>query len=228
VLAVEFHAHTACSEDGRDPVELVLERAADRGLDALAITDHDTIEASLTAAERAPDLGLVGIPGLEVSTADGHLLALGVRELIPAGRPFAETVDLIHEAGGTAIVPHPFHESRSGAGTVVDRDTLASVDAVEVYNSRLLTGRGNRRAAEFAAEYGLPTIAGSDAHIASMVGRGVTHVDADERSAAAILEAVEAGRTEIDGRRTPWRISFLQMASGAKRKAARRIAGLLP
>jgi predicted metal-dependent phosphoesterase TrpH len=225
VLSVELHAHSAASHDGRDPVDRLLEQAAAVGLDGLAVTDHDEIAASLEAAEKAPEYGLVGIPGMEVSSADGHVLALGVRELVPAGLPFAETVARIHDQGGLAVVPHPFQKSRSGVAASVSREALASADAVETYNSRLLTGLANRRAERFARRHGLPMTAGSDAHIAEMVGRAATLVDADERSAAAVLDAIREGRTSLDGRRTPWRISFLQAAAGAKRRVVSRVAG---
>ena len=171
MLSVELHAHSSLSYDGRDPVELLLEHAAGVGLDAIAVTDHDEIAASLDAAEKAPEYGLVGIPGMEVSSADGHVLALGVRELVPAGLPFAETLDRIHEQGGLAVVPHPFQKSRSGVAANVSAETLASADAIEVYNSRLLTGLANRRAERFARRHGLPMTAGSDAHICEMVGQ---------------------------------------------------------
>jgi predicted metal-dependent phosphoesterase TrpH len=227
VLSVELHAHSEASYDGRDPVERLLERAQSVGLDGLAVTDHDAIEASLEAAELAPEYDLVGIPGMEVTSAAGHVLALGVRELVPEGLPFAETLDRIHDLGGVAVVPHPFQTSRSGVLANISEDELAGADAIEIYNSRLLTGRANRRAERFARRRGLPMTAGSDAHIAEMVGQAVTHVDTDERRAEAILEAVREGRTTVEGRRTPFYISFRQAAGGVKRRAVSRVQRLL-
>jgi predicted metal-dependent phosphoesterase TrpH len=227
VLSVELHTHSALSYDGRDPVDLLLEQAAAVGLDALAVTDHDEIDASLEAADRATDHGLVGIPGIEVTTAAGHLLALGVEEFIPSGRPFDETLDLIGDLGGVAVVPHPFQKSRHGVAPHISRDQLASADAIETYNSRLLTGIANRRAERFADRRDLPTTAGSDAHIAEMVGQAVTEVAAERRSTEAILDAVVDGRTSVTGSRTPWRISARQAAGGAKRRVKHRFADLL-
>lgn len=210
------------SYDGRDPVELLLEQAQAVGLDALAVTDHDEIAASKEAAALAPDYGLIGIPGTEITTDAGHVLALGIRDRIPPHRPFEDTLDRIREAGGIAIAPHPFQKSRSGVGPNVSPTALARVDAIEVYNSRLLTGRGNRRAREFAERYGLPMTAGSDAHIAEMVGQAVTLIDADRRL-ESIIQAIADGRTEIGGKRTPWHISLRQAAGGAKRRLVNRI-----
>ncbi|MFB6079436.1 MAG: CehA/McbA family metallohydrolase [Haloferacaceae archaeon] len=226
MLSVELHTHSALSHDGRDPVDALLGRAEALGLDGLAVTDHDAIEASLDAAASAAEYGLVGLPGMEVTSDAGHVLALGVRDLIPAGLPFEETLDRIREQGGIAVVPHPFQRSRHGVARRIDRDTLATADAVEVYNSRLLTGIANRRARNFAAARGLPMTAGSDAHIEEMVGQAVTEVGTDERSVEAILDAVRKGRTSVTGRRTPWHVSVRQAAGGAKRRMVSRVADL--
>jgi predicted metal-dependent phosphoesterase TrpH len=227
VLSVELHTHSSLSHDGRDPIELLLEQARAVGLDALAVTDHDELEASLRAAELAPDYGLVGIPGMEVTCEAGHVLALGIREAIPPGLSFSETLDRIREQGGLAVVPHPFQESRHGVLDKISKDELATADAIEVYNSRLLTGRSNRQAERFARRRGLPMTAGSDAHIAEMVGQAVTTVDADEASMGAILDAIREGRTTVEGERTPWRISFRQAAGGVKRRITNGLNGLL-
>ncbi len=224
MLTVELHAHSALSYDGRDPVDLLLGQAAAVGLDALAVTDHDEIDASLEAAELAPDYGLVGIPGMEVTTAAGHVLALGVREAVPAQLSFGETLDRIRDLGGIAVVPHPFQSSRSGVAPNVTRGELASADAIEVYNSRLLTGRSNRRAERFAREHDVPMTAGSDAHISEMVGQAVTDIEAHERSVVGVLDAIRDGRTSVRGKRTPWHISFRQAAGGVKRRIRNRLS----
>ncbi|QAU12303.1 histidinol-phosphatase [Halorubrum sp. BOL3-1] len=113
-VSIDPHVHSEGSYDGHEPVELILEHAAEIGLDAVVITDHDVIRESKRAAEVAAEYGLIGIPGVEVSTAHGHLLAVGVDRMPPRGRPYAETVRRIHEQGGVAVVPHPFQRSRHG------------------------------------------------------------------------------------------------------------------
>ncbi|WP_425498504.1 PHP-associated domain-containing protein [Haloprofundus halobius] len=127
-LRIDPHVHSEASYDGTDPVDLILEQAAEIGLDAVVVTDHDAIEESLRAAELAPLYGLVGIPGVEVSTAEGHLLAIGVEEMPPKRRPYGETVEWVHDHGGVAIVPHPFQRSRHGVKRRV-LDALVSDDA---------------------------------------------------------------------------------------------------
>ena len=227
MLSAEIHAHSAASYDGRDSVDALLERAAAVGLDALAVTDHDEFAASERAVEKAPDYGLVGIPGIEVSSAAGHVIGLGVSEAVEPGLPFGETLDRIRAAGGIAVVPHPFQEMRSGVIANVSRDELATADAIEVYNSRLVTGYSNRQARRFAERRGLPMTAGSDAHVSDMVGRAVTLVDAEDPSSEAICEAIADGRTALRTRRTPWRVSFRQAVGNTRRRVRLFVNGLL-
>ncbi|APX95963.1 PHP domain-containing protein [Natronorubrum daqingense] len=226
MLSVELHAHSSLSYDGRDSVELILEQAEAVGLDAIAVTDHDEIDASLDAAERAPEYGLVGIPAMEISSKAGHILGFGLEEAVPPGLSYETTLEAIWEQDGLAVIPHPFQESRHGVIARVTRDQLAKGDAIEVYNSRLLTGRANRQAERFANTRDMPMTAGSDAHISEMVGQAVTRVDADERSADAILEAIREGETTVEGKRTPWHISFRQAAGGVTRRVRNSVLGL--
>ena len=130
MYAVELHAHSAASYDGRDSVERLLARASEAGLDALAVTDHDEIRASLQAVERAEDYDLVGIPGMEISSAAGHVIGLDIAEAVPPGLPFRETLARIHERGGIAVVPHPYQEMRNGVMDKIGPDELTEADAI--------------------------------------------------------------------------------------------------
>lgn len=201
-LRIDCHVHTADSYDSSATVEAVLRRAADLGLDGVVVTDHNRIERSLEAAARAPSHGLLGIPGVEVSTAGGHLLAIGVETLPDPGRPLGSTVDAIHDRGGVAVVPHPFQWSRHGAAA----STIAGsgCDGVEVFNAHALTGVRNRQAARLAARVGYPRFGGSDAHRPAFVGQGHTAVgvQSPDPTPADVLAAMRAGRTRPGGSRT--------------------------
>lgn len=222
MLSVELHSHSELSHDGRDPVEKLLEQAKRSGIDGIAITDHDEIDASLEAAKIAPEYDLIGIPGIEISSAAGHVLGFGIERKIPSGLSFQETVDRIHDQGGVAVVPHPFQELRKGVlGKIPTRDLMAA-DAIEAYNSRLLTGRSNRQAERLANEYEMPITAGSDAHIAEMVGQATTVLETGERTLEGILDAIRSGNTSIRGSRTPYRVTLRQAAGTAKRRAQRQ------
>lgn len=230
-LRIDPHVHSQGSYDGHEPVELILEHAAEIGLDGVVITDHDTVEESNYAAEIAEEYGLLGIPGVEVSTANGHLLAIGVDETPAPGEPIQETVDTVWDMGGAAIVPHPFQRSRHG----VRRRHIPVADAIEVYNSMLFTGYRNRRANVYAVQNDYPKVGASDAHSLLNVGRAFTEIDLDESmedpnavDAETIIRKIREGDTAIQGRRTPIRRSLRQYGKGAVRKMAYEFTARAP
>jgi predicted metal-dependent phosphoesterase TrpH len=219
MLRCDLHVHTRFSRDGESSVEEVLLMAKKAGLDAIAITDHDTVDGVLYARNLETDI--IVLPGIEVSTRQGHLIALGVSEVIPAGLDFSETVVLAHARGAVLILPHPYHQWRHGAALRVP-SAIDEVDAVETFNSRYITGSANRKAARKALEHGKPSVGGSDAHHARYVGFGLTFVDAD-RDPASILQAIREGKTKAGGRMTPLRTYTTQSLKGTVRKIRKRV-----
>jgi predicted metal-dependent phosphoesterase TrpH len=220
-IKVDLHVHSEASHDCNEPLELILEHAQDLDLDAIAITDHDRIDKSLEAARKAEEYGLIGIPGAEVSTADGHVLALGVEELPEIGEPFEETVKEIRDMGGIAIVPHPFQRTRHG----VKKSKIADCDAVEVYNSWAFTGWRNRKARRFAEKENYPEVASSDAHNIGMIGKAYTEIntafaDKEEFTEEEVLEAVKSGSNYMYGRRKPIPASTWDYGKAAVKKTA--------
>ena len=200
-------------------MEEILRRAEAVGLDAVAITDHDTVEGARYALEC--DTSVIVIPGTEISTRQGHLLALGVTESLPKGLDFFETVALARARGALLILPHPYHRWRHGVGRRLAAG-IGAVDAVEVFNSRYITGSANRKAAVIARRFGKPGVAGSDAHNARYVGFGVTYVTA-EPDVASILAAIRGGRTMAGGRMTPLHTYTRQSIRGALRRIRRTV-----
>ncbi|SIR92409.1 PHP-associated domain-containing protein [Natronorubrum thiooxidans] len=232
-FAIDFHVHSDESYDGHEPIELILEHAADIGLDGVVITDHDEIGESLRAAELAPEYGLVGIPGVEVSTRHGHLLAIGVEQRPDPGQPFMKTVGTVRELDGVAIVPHPFQRSRHG----VHKRHIKDADAIETYNSMVFTGYRNRRARTFARRRAYPEIGASDAHYLPNVGKAYTEIlvspDTANPTKADIdgddlVDAILEGRTQIRGKRTPIHKSTVQYAKGAVRKSTYLLTSRTP
>jgi len=223
-IKVDLHTHSELSFDGRDSVENLLERASLVGLDAIAITDHDEIDASLEAERKSSKYDVIAIPGMEVTSDVGHVLAIGIREYVEKGLSFEETVERIRELGGVAIVPHPFQKTRHGVGVKISDERLSKIDAVEVYNSRWITGKGNRRAKHFAERHNLTMTGGSDAHIAKMVGMAGVRVQTEgEDTVESIVKSIRDGKTEVWGQRTPLGITISQGASGIDRVIKRRI-----
>ncbi len=201
-MKLDLHVHSRYSPDSKSSVEAIVKQAHAAGLDGLAFTDHNTNDAFFEAQEIVEDagLGIIIISGVEVSTQEGHLLALGVETPPPARMPFNETADQVRKDGGIVVAPHPFKLFRNGVGSLKGRH----LDAVEVFNSRSLVGLANYFAARSAAHLGLGVTGGSDAHSVDMVGLAYTDVNVEgDASAHDILEAIKVGRSQAKGQVSP-------------------------
>ena len=217
MLTCDLHVHTNFSKDGESSVEEILRRAEEVGLDAIAITDHDSVDGAKKALTYMTSV--LVIPGIEVSTKQGHLLVLGVTDLIPAGLDVIVTVEIARRMGALAILPHPYHVWRHGVARR-KKAGMDVVDAVEVFNSRYIVGSANTKAARIAKRLGKPCVGGSDAHNARFVGFGRTFVDA-EKNVPAILDAIRAGKVSCGGRKTPLRTYTRQSINNTWKKIKR-------
>jgi len=200
-MLLELHAHSWYSKDkfgGHSfcsPVELV-KTAKRLGLQGIAVTDHDSLQAWRTLRQlRSGDFMI--IPGEEISTKQGHLLALGITQEIEPGLHFLDTIDKIRAQGGIAVASHPFDLHEVGLG-----ERAQHTDAIEVFNSMNLDRFSNVRAKAFARFHKKGMIAGSDAHTSYMVGRGVTKIDT-EPNLDRVLRAIKSGKTKIIGKYHP-------------------------
>lgn len=203
----DLHIHTSAS-DGSMSVRELLDHVAKMGmLDVIAITDHDRLDASVWAFERRDRYPFDIVPGVEVSTAEGHMLALWVTEPAPTGLSMAETAAAIHEQNGIAILAHPFFTQMAGtrrAARTYRRDPVyllrAGLDGLETFNGSVILPGSNTVAACVARWLGLGMTGGSDAHSLGAVGTGITQFDG--RTASDLRRALLHRRTTAVGR--PW------------------------
>jgi len=209
VLRLDLHVHSDHSFDGAVPVARLLELARRRGLDGIAVTDHNRFAGSAEALRLNRDPDFLVIPGAEYTTDAGHILALFIDGPIAlesgAGvldrLPWRETVQAIHEAGGVAVLAHPFKRRTS-----LEPAVLAAVDGIEAFNARTVCARNRRavtQALDLAASgrFRLRT-AGSDAHWPAELGRAWVEIPHLEPGAgpAAVRAALEQGRVRVAGR----------------------------
>jgi hypothetical protein len=166
---IELHAHTWYSEDSLLRPRTLIEVARRRGLDKIAITDHNTLRGAREAYTLDPERVIIGE---EIMTSRGELLAFFVQEEIPAGLSPQETIRRLREQGAVISVSHPFDRLRKGHWRLPDLlEILPLVDALEGFNARCLRASDNDQAQALAREHGLPITVGSDAHAALEIGR---------------------------------------------------------
>jgi hypothetical protein len=201
-LKVDLHVHTTASPDGISNLQNMVNSASQRGLDGIAITDHDRTFTEKTAQGIAVPSGFFLIPGVEVSTSSGHLLVLDPRHSFVSGMPFFDVVKTALADGSVPIVPHPTDPFSHGVGESIVRSSQPFHLPLEVLNASTLR-HYNRGALKLADALSLPKVGGSDAHIDKAVGDAYTIIDSDQRSVTAILDAIKTGSTLPAGRQTP-------------------------
>jgi predicted metal-dependent phosphoesterase TrpH len=191
-LKADLHVHSFYSNDSViTPQELVF-FAKKAGLDAVAVTDHNNWES---ARKIAKETDFLIIPGMEVSSLHGHIVALNVSEPIPRDLTADETVERIHRAGGLAIACHPFALLKGSVGKYVTE----KFDGIEAINASAFPfARASQKAQETAERLRLPKVAGTDAHWGPIIGRAYTLIESGP-TIEEILQAVLKGQCSAAG-----------------------------
>lgn len=186
-LIIDLHVHTNSSHDSTiTPIQL-LEQMRFAGINAVAITDHDTMEGYKRIRNSSAFKDMIILPGVEVSTELGDLIILGLENPTIMADPF-KVVEAARDEGGFILAPHPFDERRVSVGEKV---SILNVDAIETVNAKC-SNDANRQAREFARALRLPAVGGSDAHEKSQVG-SVVNVLECERDVGSIMEGLRRG-----------------------------------
>lgn len=180
-------------------VRAVLEAASRTDLSLIAITDHDEIRGAREAVELASRYGIEVIPGTEITTGQGHLLALFVDRTYPRGLSLKETVLRVAEHGGVCIAAHPTGQgipslsARTILDALSDPDVARTLLGLEVYNAGLPLLRDNRQAQKLGDRVGLAQLANSDSHLLWTIGMGATQYPGT--SALHLRRALEQRQT---------------------------------
>jgi len=171
MLRVEFHCHTIFSKDSLTRPRNLVETCRRKGIDRVIVTDHNSIVGAQAAHALDPELVIVGE---EIMTTRGEILAAFVKEEIPPYLSPQETIGRLKEQGAFISVSHPFDKWRSGGWQEQDLlEILPDVDAIEVFNSRCMDPRFNKKARAFAEKHNIAGTVGSDAHAAFELGRSL-------------------------------------------------------
>ncbi len=193
-MRADLHIHSFHSKDNHQTTQEIFKAAKRKGLGAIAITDHNTTTGAKEASRLAP-AGLIVLPGIEVTSADGHILALNVEQEIPRDLTALETIDQIHAMGGIAVAAHP---CRVWSGLKESTIRKSPFDAIEAINGRN-TRRNNHRVLNFALELGIPMIAGSDAHSPANIGAAVTVFPDSVQSREDMIRAIVGNQVLVEG-----------------------------
>ncbi len=188
-MKVDLHIHSRFSRDSKMKLREILKTAKAKGLDAVAITDHNSAEGGIRAKKLAKEFGVDVIVGEEVLTNRGEVLCLFLNQEIDS-REFFEVVEIAKEQDALCIASHPFDPFRLNRLRGLD-ELYKYLHGIEVFNARCLLPSSNERALKFALDKGMLMTAGSDAHTYGEIGRA--GVVCNE------LEDIRKGRVEIFG-----------------------------
>ena len=219
LVRLDLHVHSVESPDSRLPLDRIVDQLAYVGLQGFALTDHNTVRGHAALAELArvhPEY--IFIPGVEVSTADGHLLAYGVSEAPPVRRPLPETLAWVRDHRGVAVLAHPFRFAHGAGRRWAQTAPVAALEVANGHNSTI----ANARAELAAAQRGVTGTGGSDAHELRDLGRAFTRFPDDVSTVEAALAALRGGRVQPEGSSLG---AFAQMRLGVRTGLLRAFRG---
>lgn len=211
-MILDLHIHSKYSFDSILSPKRILETAKKRGLDGVAVTDHNTIRGGVEASEMNKENNFVVIIGSEISTEIGDIIGLFLKKEIKSKRSM-KVIEEIKDQGGLVVLPHPFR------GHKLNEELLKSVDVIEGFNARSKRHE-NLDAQKLAMEYGLPIVGGSDAHFVSEIGLGESIIYGKD-----VRKAILKGNGSVKGVQTPpYLHGVSQIIKSLKTRASSQIA----
>ena len=200
MFKMDSHIHSEYSPDSKSKLEDIFKVAKKKDIEIIGISDHNTVEGSKKAQKLAKNYDLLVIPSIEVSTLEGHVLGFGCEENIKRDLQAAETIDLIHDQGGLAIIPHPYCFYRHGLLCKENYKEL-KIDAIETKNARFIIGYCNNKAKKLSKKENLPGLGASDAHFYKFVGDCYSKIDC-EKDIDSVLKSIKKAKVEALGKGT--------------------------
>jgi len=191
-LRADLHTHTYYSRDALTSPGKYIYSCLKRGINCVAVTEHNSIAGALAIQELAPFKVIVGE---EIKTNAGEIIGLFLTEEVPARLSPEETVERIKRQGGLVSIPHPFDRFRSGLGNEGLSRILPRIDLIESFNARTLLSQDNNKARTFAEENGLIAIAVSDAHSPGELGGTFIEIP-DFKDPSDFLAAIKQAKPE--------------------------------
>lgn len=202
MFKADLHIHTYYSNDSLIKPRDLVKKAIKIGLKAIAITDHDTIKGALKISTEYKHRELIIIPGIEITTEFGHLLAFNLMKEFREKMSFEELIDYIHHEGGIVAPAHPFDYFRRFKFTEKNIHLIDAIEAANSSNLRLNTDI--KKALEYSEKYNIGYTAGSDAHIIDAVGNAYLYSDDYLNEIDDVIEYILKRRFKIFAQRTPW------------------------
>lgn len=201
-LRFDLHVHSQFSPDGAGSIREIAQEARRKGLRGFALTDHNVFPPKERLAE-AREVGLVAVPGTEVSTVEGHCLAIGIQREVAPRKPLAETIEAVRDAGGVAIPSHPYRRVHGVGERALDA-VRSALTTIEVYNASDGHTRRNARADAYARRHGLAGSGGSDAHRVVEVGNAYALIEGAVDHVDNLVSWLQKGKSWGAGTPTPW------------------------
>lgn len=213
MLKADLHIHTKYSSDCNTPLEKIIKRCLEIGINCIAVADHGTAKGALEMQNLAPFKVVVAE---EILTPYGEIMGMFLKETIPSGLSVEQTISQIRTQGGLVCVPHPFDIFRPSAlDSGIIEEIAGQIDIVEVFNSRAPLPQTATKAQIFADKYGIAKSAGSDAHTLGEIGNAYVEMpEFDGRD--DFLQALRAGK--VVGHGTTPLIHFVTAWEKLKRK----------
>jgi predicted metal-dependent phosphoesterase TrpH len=169
LIKADLHIHTCHSIDCLTPLEKIVGRCLELGINCIAVADHNTVSGALKLSEIAPFRVIIAE---EILTPAGEIMGLFLNEAVPRGLSPQETISRIRNQGGLVAIPHPFGRSLPwNINLLTSTEVLSQVDIIETFNSRTPFSNSIAKARELAKEQGKVASAGSDAHTLGEIGR---------------------------------------------------------